>query len=108
MEVKEYQDKALSTAIYKGQYSIIYPTLGISGESGEIAEKIKKVLRDKDSVFSDETKLEIAKEICDVLWYCNALSRDLGFTLEQVMQMNIDKLESRVQRNLISGNGDNR
>ena len=108
MEVKEYQDKALSSAIYKKEHSIIYPTLGISGESGEIAEKIKKVLRDKDSVFSDETKLEIAKEIGDVLWYCNALSRDLGFTLEQVMQMNIDKLESRVQRNLISGNGDNR
>jgi NTP pyrophosphatase (non-canonical NTP hydrolase) len=65
-------------------------------------------LRDYDGVFTDELKLNIAKEIGDVLWYIAALSRDLGFTLEEVAKMNIDKLESRKQRNVISGSGDDR
>jgi len=108
MTLNEYEQFALATAIYGEGQKITYPTLGLAGEAGEVADKVKKVLRDYDGVFTDELKLNIAKEIGDVLWYIAALSRDLGFTLEEVAKMNIDKLESRKQRNMISGSGDDR
>ena len=108
MDVKEYQERALATAIYGKGHSIIYPTLGMTGEAGEVADKVKKVLRDNDGRFTPEVKANIIAEVGDVLWYINALARDLGYTLEQVMEMNIEKLESRKARNAIHGSGDNR
>ena len=108
MNIQEYQDRALATAKYGAGNAIIYPALGMNGEAGEVAEKIKKVLRDKNGVFDEESKVEILKEVGDVLWYCNALCRDLDYSLEFCMQLNISKLESRKQRDVISGNGDNR
>ena len=108
MTIQEYQDRALATAIYGSGNSIIYPALGMNGEAGEVAEKIKKVLRDKNGVFSQDDKDEILKEVGDVLWYCNALCRDIGHTLEFCMEVNISKLESRKERKVINGSGDNR
>ena len=108
MKLNEYQEKAVATAIYGEGSLIIYPTLGLAGESGEVADKVKKVLRDNAGIFTDEKKKEIAGEIGDTCWYIAALCRDLGFTLEEVCQWNIDKLESRRARNVISGSGDNR
>ena len=106
MDFKSYQEKALQTAIYP--MPVIYPALALNGESGEVAEKVKKVLRDKEGIFDKDSKLEIAKEIGDVLWYCAAISKDLGYSLEEIAWMNIDKLESRKERNKLHGNGDNR
>lgn len=108
MTLNEYQQHALSTAIYPDDSRIIYPTLGLTGEAGEVADKVKKVIRDGGKEFSPEKRLEIIKEIGDVLWYCATLSRDLGYELDEVAQMNVDKLRSRQQRNILSGNGDNR
>ena len=108
MTLNEYQQHALETAIYPDDSRIVYPTLGLTGEAGEVADKVKKVIRDANKEFTDEKKLEIVKEIGDVLWYCATLSRDLGYELEEVAQMNVDKLRSRMQRHLISGSGDNR
>jgi NTP pyrophosphatase (non-canonical NTP hydrolase) len=108
MTLSEYQTQAVTTAIYGDGNSIIYPALGLNGEAGEVAEKIKKVLRDNGGIFSDDNKKEIAKEISDVLWYCAALSRDLGYTLDEIAQINLDKLKSRQERNKITGSGDNR
>lgn len=108
MDLNDYQKKALETAIYPESHKIIYPTLGLTGEAGECSDKVKKVLRDNAGIFSDEKKLELSKEIGDVLWYVATLSNDIGYTLEEIGQMNIDKLESRKIRNLISGSGDNR
>lgn len=108
MTIKEYSDKAIATAIYGEGASIIYPTLGLNGEAGEVAEKIKKTLRDKNGVFDDEVKYDIALEIGDVLWYCNALARDIGYSLEEIMSMNIIKLKLRQERDKIHGDGDNR
>ena len=108
MNILEYQKRAIETAIYGEGSKIIYPTLGLTGEAGEVADKVKKVLRDSNGEFSDEKKLEIAKEIGDVLWYCAALSRDLGYDLDLIAQMNLDKLHSRKERNMIHGSGDNR
>lgn len=108
MDIKEYQKKALATVMYGACKKIIYPTLGIAGESGEVAEKVKKVLRDEAGHFSIKQKILIMQEIGDVLWYCNALAHDLGYDLEKAMELNIEKLESRKARNKIHGNGDNR
>lgn len=108
MEINDYQQGALRTAIYGGQSKIIYPTLGLTGEAGEVADKVKKVIRDKGSNFDQATKIEIAKEIGDVMWYCATLANDLGFSLEEICTMNLDKLASRKLRNQLSGSGDNR
>lgn len=108
MKVNDYQTAALTTAVYPEDKRIIYPALGMCGEAGEVADKVKKVIRDNAQNFTAEKKREIAKEIGDVLWYCAVLSHDLGFTLEDVAQMNIDKLQSRKERGMLSGSGDNR
>jgi NTP pyrophosphatase (non-canonical NTP hydrolase) len=108
MTLDEYQAAALSTAIYPTEHRIIYPALGLSGESGEVADKIKKVIRDHHAEFSEQQRRDIAIELGDVLWYCAAMARDLGFSLDEVAQMNVDKLKSRRQRGAIHGSGDNR
>ncbi len=108
MTINEYQEHALSTAIYPEQSRIIYPTLGLTGEAGEVSDKVKKILRDNSQEFTPEKKEEIAKELGDVLWYCATLARDLGYDLDTVAQMNVDKLRSRMERNKIKGEGDNR
>ena len=108
MTLNEYQQKALETAIYPEQYKVIYPALGLTGEAGEVADKVKKVIRDNDGTLTDEKKLELAKEIGDVLWYIATFSQDIGYTLEDIAEMNYDKLKSRQQRNVLSGSGDNR
>lgn len=106
MTLNKYQRLALETAIYP--QPIIYPTLGMTGEAGEVADKVKKVLRDNNSEFTPDRKLEIAKEIGDVLWYCATLSHDLGYTLEDIARMNYEKLHSRQERGKLHGSGDNR
>jgi NTP pyrophosphatase (non-canonical NTP hydrolase) len=109
MTPNEYQEAALRTAIYPDRGSnFIYPALGICGESGEVAEKVKKIIRDKGGVLTDTDRKNIALEASDICWYLAVLAYELGFTLEEVMQMNLDKLASRQARGVLSGNGDNR
>lgn len=108
MKVNDYQKMALETAIYPKEQKIIYPTLGLTGEAGEVADKVKKVLRDNCGDFTDEKRKEIAKELGDVAWYLAVCANDLGYTLEEICQMNYDKLKSRQQRGVIHGSGDNR
>ena len=90
------------------EYAIVFPALGLNGEAGEVAEKVKKVLRDNEGAFTEEKRQEIAKELGDCLWYVSAMSNDIGYSLEEIGEMNINKLCSRQQRNMIHGNGDNR
>jgi NTP pyrophosphatase (non-canonical NTP hydrolase) len=103
-----YQIEAMKTATYGKGNAIIYPTIKLNGEAGEVAEKVGKVLRDKNGIFDTETREQIALEIGDVLWYCAALARDLGYSLDTVAKMNLRKLKSRKERGVISGSGDNR
>ena len=106
MDFDEYQQKALDTAIYP--HPIVYPTLGLTGEAGEVADKVKKVIRDNQGEFGDERRLEIAKEIGDVLWYCAMLAHDLGYTFDQIAQINCDTIAARKNAGTIHGEGDNR
>ena len=109
MDFKTYQKKARETAQYPnlGQNNI-YPTLGLIGEAGEVAEKVKKVMRDKNGIFDDESKNAIKKELGDVLWYLSNLCTEFNFSLDDVAIQNLEKLKLRAARGKISGSGDNR
>lgn len=108
MEMNEYQDRAMATAFYPGEYRVFYPALKLNGEAGEIAELVGKAIRDDNGVISDGRRAAIIKELGDVLWYIAALAVDLGASLEAVAQGNIDKLASRAQRGVLRGSGDER
>lgn len=113
MNIDEYSKRAITTLTTQYDYGDITSqmmgqVLGLSDESGEVLGKFKKLLRDKQGVLSDEDKKEIMKELGDVLWYVNAVSHLLGYSLEDVAQANIDKLASRQQRGKLHGSGDNR
>jgi NTP pyrophosphatase (non-canonical NTP hydrolase) len=110
MTFDEYQKQALTTAHFSGDElkDIMHWVLGVTGESGEIAEKVKKIIRDKEGVFTDEDKTELAKEIGDVLWYLATLSHQLGVPFDSVAAGNLAKLKSRQERGVIGGSGDNR
>lgn len=111
MTINEYQREAMATRLpgtYDEKRQIIYPALGLAGESGEVADKIKKVLRDHNGFFTPNDTALIALELGDVMWYAAALARDLGYTLEEICQMNLDKLASRQRRGVIQGSGDER
>ncbi|MGJ3237491.1 MAG: nucleoside triphosphate pyrophosphohydrolase family protein [Anaerolineae bacterium] len=87
---------------------IVYPTLGLVNEAGEFAGKIKKIFRDKGGEFSDADKDALKSELGDVLWYLTQICTNLGFTLEEIAEDNLDKLFSRLERGVIKGDGDNR
>lgn len=106
MNFNEYQKLARSTAVYPRQDKIVYPTLGLCGEAGEVADKIKKTIRG-DSTLEQATD-DIAMELGDVLWYVATLADDLGIELEDVAKWNVAKLQRRMKSNKIKGDGDHR
>tara|TARA_Y100001968_G_scaffold58635_1_gene49719 strand:+ start:6710 stop:7039 length:330 start_codon:yes stop_codon:yes gene_type:complete len=109
MNLNHYQDKSRTTALYPNVgNNPIYPTLGLAGEAGEVADKVKKVIRDRKGEFDLVSKESIKLELGDVLWYVAQLASELGFDLEDVAQSNLDKLSNRASRGAISGDGDNR
>jgi len=109
MEMNDYQRKSVEFAIYPNSHSILYPALGLAGEAGEVANKVKKFIRDGyDQENFEQKKIELASEIGDVLWYCSALARDLGYNLSDIAAENYTKLSDRNARGKIGGDGDNR
>ena len=109
MKFEEYQKKSRETAIYpnKGN-NFIYPVLGLVGESGEVAEKVKKILRDNQGIIEEEKRQEIKKELGDVLWYVAQIATELNLSLDEIADFNLEKLTSRKKRNKLHGSGDNR
>jgi NTP pyrophosphatase (non-canonical NTP hydrolase) len=109
MDLNYYQTCALETAVYPGQgANFAYPALGLVGEAGEVADKLKKVIRDNDGVLTDPVRDAVAKELGDVLWYLAVVAYEMDYDLEEIARMNIDKLNSRKERGVLSGSGDNR
>jgi NTP pyrophosphatase (non-canonical NTP hydrolase) len=109
MDFKEYQKKSRETAVYPDAGdNFIYPTLGLSSEAGEVASKIKKITRDESGVITEDKKQELAKELGDVLWYVSQLASELKLSLDDIANLNIEKLQSRKQRGKLQGSGDNR
>jgi NTP pyrophosphatase (non-canonical NTP hydrolase) len=108
MDLNDYQKAARRTAIYAEEHRVIYPALGLASEAGEVAGKIKKVLRDQGGDFAKAPLEAIKDELGDVLWYVAVLAADLGLALDEIAAENLAKLSSRKQRGRLSGGGDRR
>jgi len=109
MDFTEYQKRSRKTAAYPSiGHAVIYPTLGLVNEAGEVAGKIKKVFRDKDGQINPETRDALKSELGDVLWYLAQVCTELDLRLEDVAESNIVKLYDRLERGKIKGDGDNR
>ena len=110
MTFDEYQQQALTTVLSTGDEfkDLLHWVLGLNGEAGEVAEKLKKIVRDHNSVVTPEDKIEMAKELGDVLWYIAVFAESLGVSLDEIAQKNLTKLKSRKDRGVLGGSGDNR
>lgn len=109
MTFEEYQKESRKTALYPDNgNTIIYPTLGLAGEAGEVAEKVKKIVRDDAGKISEEKRADLKKELGDVLWYISQLASELDLSLNEIAEANIEKLFSRMDRGVLGGSGDNR
>lgn len=111
LSFNEYQRRTAETAIYPGQGTVdglVYTVMGLVGEAGEIANKVKKVLRDNGGVLSDEAAWQIADELGDVQWYLARMANELIFSLEEIAATNLAKLNARKQAGTLQGSGDKR
>lgn len=109
LSLNAYQAGALKTVIYPDKWKVIYPALGLGGEAGEFSGHVKKYfIRDGVGDLTEEEREVLKKELGDTLWYLALAAHDLGFTLEEVAQGNLDKLASRQKRGTLRGSGDNR
>jgi NTP pyrophosphatase (non-canonical NTP hydrolase) len=111
VDINDYQEMAGRTAQYPdagGMGGLTYTVLGLASEAGELAGKLKKVMRDDGGVISEEKRIAIAMEVSDVLWYCAMTAKELGLTLSQIAEWNIAKLRDRKERGVITGSGDTR
>ena len=102
----DYQNSACKTAIFPKELGVQYLALGLTGEAGEVANKVKKLIRDGGD--SPDKRKEIAKELGDVCWYLAVLAQELGSNLGKIMEDNLNKLEDRRVRGVLGGSGDNR
>ena len=108
MKFSEYAEAAAETAIYPSTHRILYPALGMAGEAGEVANKVKKIIRDGVNNQPEDWREQLASEIGDVLWYCAALAHDLNIPLATIAAQNKDKLAARKEKGTIGGSGDTR
>ena len=109
MDFDEYQRRAAETAIYPSfGHRIIYPSLGLASEAGEVAGKIKKEIRDGDGAFAGYIIDEIGDELGDVLWYLARIASELGLSLGDIAERNAHKLRDRADRGVLGGQGDKR
>ena len=109
MDFTDYQTKSRRTAKYPSiGHPVIYPTLGLTNEAGEVAGKIKKIFRDKNGVIGETERETLKGELGDVLWYLAQVCTELDLSLDEVAEHNIEKLYSRLERGKIGGDGDNR
>jgi len=109
MTAELYEYQASKTAIFPKEKALEYLALGLTSEAGEVAGKVKKLIRDGEDVEGyDMKKIAIASEVGDVLWYCALMAKEVGIPLNTIMQMNLEKLHSRKERGTLKGSGDNR
>ena len=108
MTGNEYQEKASKTALYPKEMGLYYVALGLTAESGEVANCIKKIIRDDNNVITQEKREQLKKELGDVLWYLSRICAELDLSMDDVMSANIEKLYSRMERGTLQGSGDER
>jgi NTP pyrophosphatase (non-canonical NTP hydrolase) len=107
---REYQQRTADTAIYPdaGKGNFVYPALGLAGETGEVAEQIKKAIRDDQGVITFVRQEVLVKELGDVLWYISQLATEAGISLDDVARRNLTKLADRKVRGVLHGSGNDR
>ena len=109
MDFTEYQRESRKTwGVIATDHAIVYPTLGLANEAGEFAGKVKKLFRDRGGVLTDDTRRELMMELGDVLWYLTQLCTELGYSLEEVAEANVEKVLGRLERGTLGGDGDER
>jgi len=108
MDWNEYQGFVQSTKKYDSRFKLMYPVIGLASEAGEVAGKLKKILRDFEGRVDELQRNKLIDELSDVLWYVTACVDDLDFTLEELALYNASKLSERMQNGTIQGDGDNR
>lgn len=104
----DYQKQALSTAVFPEEYVILYPALGLNGEAGEVAELVKKMIRDDEGILSEERRTRLVGEAGDVLWYLAVLCANAGISLTDVALNNLLKLSIRQKEGKLHGSGSDR
>ena len=109
MRLSDYQARSRATAVYpQAGANLLYPTLGLCGEAGEVAEKVKKMIRDDGGVLSEDRRAALSGELGDVLWYLAQLATEAQLDLETIAEANLRKLLSRQRRAVLQGSGDDR
>jgi len=108
MDIDKYQQWSDRTAIYPKEEELQYIALGLAGEAGEVANLIKKVVRDDGKVLTEEKRDKLIAELGDCFWYLARFSQAIKIPISTILQLNHDKLEDRLNRNVIQGSGDNR
>ena len=109
MTAEFYEMKAGQTAIFPKYKALEYLALGLTSEAGEVAGKVKKLIRDGEDMEGFELKkIAIASEIGDVLWYCAMMAKEVGVPLNDIMKENLKKLHGRKERGTLQGSGDDR
>ena len=109
MLLSDYQQRSRATAVYPGAGdNLLYPTLGLCGVAGEVAEKVKKMVRDDAGVLTPERRAALAKELGDVLWYVAQVATEAELDLDVIAAANLQKLLSRQERGVLQGSGDER
>lgn len=110
MDMNEYQYQAGKTAVYPRRRpdGLVYTALGLAGEAGEIANKVKKIIRDDNGIITTERESELRAELGDVLWYAAMMASELGTSLGEVGRSNLNKLAARKASGTLHGAGDNR
>ena len=109
MTLSDFQRRSRATAVYPGAGdNLLYPTLGLCGEAGEVAEKVKKMVRDDGGELTAARREALAGELGDVLWYVAQLATEAGLDLDDVADANLAKLRSRQERAVLQGSGDDR
>ncbi|MCZ2855457.1 MAG: nucleoside triphosphate pyrophosphohydrolase family protein [Candidatus Bathyarchaeota archaeon] len=108
MSLDQYQRLALETALFPTDKNLSYLTLALCGEVGEVAEKVKKVMRDKGGQFYAPDMAAIALELGDAMWYIANIAKFLGYGLSDIAKLNIEKIQGRIERGTLHGSGDER
>lgn len=107
MNLQEYQEFVGTVDLYDN-HALLTHVLGLNGEAGEVADVVKKAYRDDEGAFTQDRLTSLQKELGDTLWYLTAICNDFGWDVEDILKMNVKKLESRRDRGVLTGSGDNR
>lgn len=117
LSLHDYDAAARATAVFPdnvrllyedGRVCALYPFFGLSGEVGELMEKLKKIIRDNEGIITEKARLAMCNELGDFLWYVSACANELNSNLERIAALNLHKLEDRARRNKLQGSGDDR